>query len=68
MQPDILLVPLVGYDQQVFWLGYGGGFYDRTLATMYPRPFTIGVGFAQALLATIHPQPHDIPMDMIITN
>lgn len=68
VQPDILLVPLVGYDQQAFRLGYGGGFYDRTLATMYPRPFTIGVGFAQALLATIHPQPHDIPMDMIITN
>jgi 5-formyltetrahydrofolate cyclo-ligase len=68
VQPAILLVPLVGYDQQAFRLGYGGGFYDRTLATMSPRPFTIGVGSAQALLATIHPQQHDIPMDMIITN
>jgi 5-formyltetrahydrofolate cyclo-ligase len=62
-----LLVPLIGYDQQAFRLGYGGGFYDRTLAAMPHRPVTLGVGFALAALPSIHPQPHDIPMDVIIT-
>jgi 5-formyltetrahydrofolate cyclo-ligase len=65
--PDMLLVPLVGFDQQAFRLGYGGGYYDRTLAAMPRRPTTIGVGFGLALLSTIHPQPHDIPLDIIIT-
>jgi 5-formyltetrahydrofolate cyclo-ligase len=65
--PDTLLVPLVGYDRQAFRLGYGGGFYDRTLAAMPRRPATLGIGFGLASLPTIHPQPHDIPMDVIIT-
>jgi 5-formyltetrahydrofolate cyclo-ligase len=65
--PDTLLVPLVGYDQRGFRLGYGGGFYDRTLAAMPRRPVTLGVGFALASLDTIYPQPHDIPMDVVIT-
>jgi 5-formyltetrahydrofolate cyclo-ligase len=65
--PDTLLVPLIGYDQQAFRLGYGGGFYDRTLAAMPQRPVTLGIGFALAALPSIHPQPHDIPMDVIIT-
>jgi 5-formyltetrahydrofolate cyclo-ligase len=67
VQPDVLLVPLVGYDQQGFRLGYGGGFYDRTLAAMPQRPITLGVGFSLASLPTVHPQPHDIRMDVIIT-
>jgi 5-formyltetrahydrofolate cyclo-ligase len=67
VQPDALLVPLIGYDQQGFRLGYGGGFYDRTLAAMQQRPITFGVGFGLGSLPTIHPQPHDIPMDVIIT-
>jgi 5-formyltetrahydrofolate cyclo-ligase len=65
--PDTLLAPLVGYDQKTFRLGYGGGFYDRTLAAMPRRPITLGVGFGLASLPTIHPQPHDVPMDVIIT-
>jgi 5-formyltetrahydrofolate cyclo-ligase len=65
--PDALLVPLIGYDKQGFRLGYGGGFYDRTLAAMPRRAFTFGIGFALASLDTIHPQPHDIPMDVVIT-
>jgi hypothetical protein len=65
--PHALLVPLVGYDRQGFGLGYGGGFYDRTLAAMPHRPITFGLGFALASLPTIHPQPYDIPMDVIIT-
>lgn len=67
VQPDTLLVPLVGYDRHAFRLGYGGGFYDRTLAATPRRPATLGIGFGLASLPTIHPQPHDIPMDVIIT-
>lgn len=65
--PDALLVPLVGFDRQAFRLGYGGGFYDRTLAAMSRRPLTVGIGFGLASLDTIHPQPHDISMDVVIT-
>ncbi|WP_119462447.1 5-formyltetrahydrofolate cyclo-ligase [Rhodospirillaceae bacterium SYSU D60014] len=69
--PEALLVPLVGFDQQGYRLGYGGGFYDRTLAAIMARtgskPLTVGVGFELSQMATIHPQPVDIPMDLIIT-
>jgi 5-formyltetrahydrofolate cyclo-ligase len=67
VQPTALLVPLVGFDGQGYRLGYGGGYYDRTLASMAPKPLTIGVGFELGRLETIHPQPHDIPMDAIVT-
>jgi 5-formyltetrahydrofolate cyclo-ligase len=65
--PDALVVPLVGFDAQGYRLGYGGGYYDRTLAAMPKRPLAIGVGFTLSRLETIHPQPHDIPMDLIVT-
>jgi 5-formyltetrahydrofolate cyclo-ligase len=67
VQPDTLLVPLVGYDRRGFRLGYGGGFYDRTLAAMSRRPVTLGLGFSLSSLDTIFPQPHDIAMDLVIT-
>src|SRR5215212_9623715 len=62
--PDLLLVPLVGFDSRRYRLGYGGGYYDRTIAAMPVRPYAVGIGFELAQLATIHPQPHDIPMDV----
>jgi len=68
VQPDALIVPLVGYDADCYRLGYGGGYYDRTLAAAKPKPFCIGLGYARFALQTIYPQPHDIPMDMIITD
>ncbi|MCB1406150.1 MAG: 5-formyltetrahydrofolate cyclo-ligase [Rhodobacteraceae bacterium] len=64
--PSVVIAPLVGYDTACYRLGYGGGFFDRTLATLSPRPMVIGVGHACAAMATIHPQPHDIPMDVIL--
>lgn len=67
VKPDILLAPLVGWDNQNFRLGYGGGYFDRTLAAFEGDRFVIGVGLSQAKLDTIFPQPHDQPMDMIIT-
>ena len=65
--PDITLAPLVGWDGDGYRLGYGGGYFDRTLEALDPRPFTIGIGFQSARLTTIFPQPHDIPLDLILT-
>jgi 5-formyltetrahydrofolate cyclo-ligase len=67
VEPTALLVPLVGFDAEKYRLGYGGGYYDRTLAAMRSRPLTIAVGQAACRLETIHPQPHDIAMDVIVT-
>ena len=67
VRPTALLVPLLGFDDAGYRLGYGGGYYDRTLATMDPKPLTIGIGCELGRLPTIHPQPHDIPMDAIVT-
>jgi 5-formyltetrahydrofolate cyclo-ligase len=65
--PEVLVIPLVGYDAAGYRLGYGGGYYDRTLAAATPRPLCIGVGYDDAELATIYPQPHDVRMDLIVT-
>ncbi len=67
VQPDILVVPVVGFDEERHRLGYGGGYFDRTLAALSPRPVTIGVGYEAALLPTIYPQPHDVALDFIVT-
>lgn len=65
--PDIVLPPLVAFDPQGFRLGYGGGYFDRTLASLVPRPLAIGVGFELARVADIRPQAHDIPLDAVVT-
>ena len=65
--PVIALAPLVGWDGEGYRLGYGGGYFDRTLAALSPRPIVIGVGFQSARIATIFPQPHDIRMSAIVT-
>lgn len=65
--PDISIVPLVGFDDENYRLGYGGGYFDRTLASLNPAPITYGIGHKSSALPTIFPQPHDIPMDRIVT-
>jgi len=67
LTPRIMLAPLVGWDAEGYRLGYGGGYFDRTLAALSPRPLAIGVGLEAARLATIFPQPHDIRLDAIVT-
>lgn len=65
--PQAVLAPLVGFDRQCYRLGYGGGYFDRTLAAISPRPLAIGVGFELSRIETIHPQDFDIPMDLVVT-
>jgi 5,10-methenyltetrahydrofolate synthetase len=65
--PQITLAPVVGWDAAGYRLGYGGGYFDRTLAALAPRPLAIGIGLQSAQVATIFPQPHDIAMDAIVT-
>ncbi|PAP95546.1 5-formyltetrahydrofolate cyclo-ligase [Mesorhizobium wenxiniae] len=68
VQPDIVIAPVVGFDEAHYRLGYGGGLFDRTLAIMRRKPLIIGVGYAQSRIPTIYPQPHDIPMDVVLTD
>ncbi|MDD9730873.1 5-formyltetrahydrofolate cyclo-ligase [Mameliella sp. AT18] len=65
--PGIALAPLVGWTGEGYRLGYGGGYFDRTLAALTPKPFVIGIGLQEAWLTTIYPQAHDIPLDLIVT-
>jgi len=64
--PTLLFVPCVGYSPGGFRLGYGGGFYDRTLAKLQPPPYTVGLGFAQGFLPDLEPEAHDVPLDALL--
>jgi 5,10-methenyltetrahydrofolate synthetase len=68
IQPTLLFVPCVGYGPGGYRLGYGGGFYDRTLASLQPKPFTVGLGFTQGFVDDLEPEPHDIPLDAILND
>jgi 5,10-methenyltetrahydrofolate synthetase len=65
-EPELLLVPCVGYGPKGLRLGYGGGFYDRTLAALRPRPVTVGVGFAHGFVPWLEAEPHDVPLDAVL--
>lgn len=67
LTPDVALVPMNGFDGCGYRLGYGGGFFDRTLAACGRRMIAVGVSYEILRLATIHPQPHDVPMDFVVT-
>ena len=62
-----LIIPTVGFDQRGYRLGYGSGYYDRTLATYDPQPIKIGVAYEMQRLDDLHPQPHDIAMHYVVT-
>jgi 5-formyltetrahydrofolate cyclo-ligase len=65
--PEMLLVPCIGFGPGGLRLGYGGGFYDRTLASLQPRPVTVGVGYAHGFVPWLEAEPHDVPLDVILT-
>ena len=67
VSPDHVLLPMLGWDGDGYRLGYGGGFFDRTLAALKKRPRVIGVSYESAYLRTIYPQPYDIPVDFVAT-
>jgi 5,10-methenyltetrahydrofolate synthetase len=67
-EPQLLLVPCVGFGPKGLRLGYGGGFFDRTLATLEPKPFTIGVCYAHGYVPWLEPEAHDVPMDAVLTD
>lgn len=68
VRPQVLIAPVVGFDREMYRLGYGGGYFDRTLATYSVRPRVIGVGYARFAIPTIYPLAHDIPMSEIVTD
>ena len=66
--PTLLFVPCVGYSAGGYRLGYGGGFYDRMLASLSPKPFTVGLGFGTEFVDDFEPEPHDMPLDTILND
>ncbi|MGB7501505.1 MAG: 5-formyltetrahydrofolate cyclo-ligase [Azonexus sp.] len=67
LTPDLILLPLNGFDSAGYRLGYGGGYFDRTLAALSPRPLAVGVGFEINRVDSIRPEPHDQRLDWIVT-
>jgi 5,10-methenyltetrahydrofolate synthetase len=65
--PTLLLVPCVGFGPRGVRLGYGGGFYDRTLAALEPRPFTVGLAYDHGYVPWLEAEPHDVPLDALLT-
>lgn len=66
-EPDIVIMPLLGFDSRGTRLGYGGGYYDRTLANLKKKPKLVGLAFAAQELDRIPREPHDVPLDAIVT-
>jgi 5-formyltetrahydrofolate cyclo-ligase len=66
--PTLLFVPCVGFGPGGYRLGYGGGFYDRTLATLSPKPVTVGLAYSNATVPSFEPEPHDVPLAAILTD
>ncbi len=67
LRPDHVLLPMNGWDAAGYRLGYGAGYFDRTLASLEPRPHVIGIALEEARLETIYPQPWDMAVDYVVT-
>lgn len=67
LTPDVLLMPVNAFDALGYRLGYGAGYFDRTLAALVPPPLAIGIGFELARVASIAPECHDVPLDAVVT-
>ena len=65
--PEILVVPCLGFGPGGVRLGYGGGFFDRTLSSLTPRPVTVGVSFTHGFLPLLRSGPQDLPLDAMLT-
>lgn len=67
VEPDVIIMPLLGFDSRGTRLGYGGGYYDRTLERLKKRPRLVGIAFAAQEFDSIPHEPHDMPLDVIVT-
>jgi 5-formyltetrahydrofolate cyclo-ligase len=69
VEPDILLVPLLAFDRLGHRIGYGAGYYDRTIAHLRSRkPATaVGLAFAAQEVPTVPVTPRDAPLDLVLT-
>lgn len=67
LRPQALLLPVNAFDAAHYRIGYGGGFFDRTLASLSPRPLAIGVGFEFQRVESIRPAAHDLPLNAMVT-
>ncbi len=67
LTPEALLLPVNAFDPAGYRIGYGGGFFDRTLAALQPAPLSIGVGFELARVVSIRPEPHDVRLDAMVS-
>ncbi len=65
--PEILVVPCLGFGPGGVRLGYGGGFFDRTLASVAPRPVTVGVSYTHGFLPLLRSGPNDVELDAMLT-
>lgn len=70
VQPRVLLVPLVGFDSRLHRIGYGGGYYDRTLEKLRSERPTVAIGVAWAVqeLPAIPEEATDQPLDALVTD
>lgn len=67
LHPELLIVPCLGYGPGGVRLGYGGGFFDRTLRALAPRPVTVGVCYTHGFLPFLRSEPDDLPLDALLT-
>lgn len=67
MRPDAIIVPCVGFNRLAYRIGYGGGWFDRTLPGLQADVAVIGVAYAFQQTENFHPEPHDLPLRCIVT-
>ncbi len=67
VEPDVIIVPLLGFDKSGTRLGYGKGHYDRSIAVMHKRPILVGYAFGAQELVDIPRAEHDVPLDWMVT-
>jgi 5-formyltetrahydrofolate cyclo-ligase len=67
VEPDVILMPLLGFDKHGTRLGYGGGYYDRTLMHLSKKPRLVGFAFSRQEFDHIPRESHDVPLDTVVT-
>ncbi|PSB91626.1 5-formyltetrahydrofolate cyclo-ligase [Candidatus Pandoraea novymonadis] len=65
--PDLLLLACIGFTRDCYRLGYGGGFYDRTLSVLGPETVTVGLAFDALEISELEVESHDLPLNIILT-